>query len=100
MANGNGKNKKRKRWIYISASLVAIVIALVIFMGVKGGGTKIDSSKIAKVERGALAKSVVATGKVTPITKAEIKSKASGIVKRWLADAGQKVKAGQVLVEL
>lgn len=100
MANGNGKHKKRKRWIYISVSLAAIVLALVIFLGVKGGGTKIDPSKIAKVERGPLAKSVVATGKVEPITKAEIKSKASGIVKRWLADAGQKVKAGQVLVEL
>jgi HlyD family secretion protein len=52
------------------------------------------------VEQGDLAKSVVATGKIEPITKVEIKSKASGIVKRLLVDAGDSVKAGQVLAEL
>jgi hypothetical protein len=39
------------------------------------GGTKIDASEMAKVEKGDLAKSVVATGKIEPITKVEIKSK-------------------------
>jgi HlyD family secretion protein len=64
------------------------------------GGTKIDPSKLAKVERGDLAKSVVATGKVEPITKVEIKSKASGIVKKLYVDAGDRVKKGQLLAEL
>ena len=39
------------------------------------------------MEKGDLAKSVVATGKVEPITKVEIKSKASGIVKKLYVDA-------------
>jgi HlyD family secretion protein len=43
---------------------------------------------------------VVATGKVTPITKVEVKSKASGIVKKLLVDAGDKVKKGQLLAQL
>jgi HlyD family secretion protein len=64
------------------------------------GGTKIDPSKLAKVEKGDLAKSVVATGKVEPITKVEIKSKASGIVKKLYVDAGDRVKRGQLLAEL
>jgi HlyD family secretion protein len=64
------------------------------------GGTKIDPSKLAKVEKGDLAKSVVATGKVEPITKVEIKSKASGIVKKLLVDAGDRVKRGQLLAQL
>jgi len=64
------------------------------------GGTKIDPSKLAKVEKGDLAKSVVATGKVEPITKVEIKSKASGIVKKLYVDAGDRVKKGQLLAEL
>ena len=64
------------------------------------GGTKIDPSKLAKVESGDLAKSVVATGKVEPITKVEIKSKASGIVKKLYVDAGDRVKKGQLLAEL
>jgi HlyD family secretion protein len=62
--------------------------------------TKIDPSKLAKVEKGDLAKSVVATGKVEPITKVEVKSKASGIVKKLLVDAGDRVKKGQLLAQL
>src|ERR1043166_5090188 len=81
--NGNGKkSKRRKRIIYGS---IAAVVLLVIAGGVyaaTSGGTKIDPSKLAKVEKGDLAKSVVATGKIEPITKVEIKSKASGIVKK------------------
>jgi HlyD family secretion protein len=99
MANGNGK-KKKKRWLYIAGSVVGVLLIVFGVVAATRGGTKIDSSKLAKVDRGDLAKSVVATGKVEPITKVEIKSKASGIVKKWNVDAGQTVKAGQVLVEL
>jgi len=98
MANGNGK-KKRKKY-YIIGGVLAGVIILAVILGFTSGSTKIDPTKLAKVEKGDLAKSVVATGKVEPITKAEIKSKASGIVKRILVDAGDRVKQGQVLVEL
>ncbi len=99
MANGNGKKKKR-RWLYIGGSLAGVLLIVFGVVAATRGGTKIDASKLAKVDRGDLAKSVVATGKIEPITKVEIKSKASGIVKKWNADAGQTVKAGQVLVEL
>src|SRR5512142_2524933 len=69
-------------------------------MAATRGGTKIDPTKLAVVERGNLAKSVVATGKVEPITKVEIKSKASGIVKKLYVEYGDYVKAGQLLAEL
>jgi HlyD family secretion protein len=52
------------------------------------------------VERGDLARSVVATGKIEPLAKVEIKSKASGIVKQIFADYGDRVKQDQVLIEL
>ena len=100
MANGNGKNRKRKRVFYVGGSILAVIIIAVVVMAATRGGTKIDPSKLGKVERGDLAKSVVATGKIEPITKVELKSKASGIVEKWDADAGDKVKEGQVLVEL
>ncbi|HWR37670.1 MAG TPA: efflux RND transporter periplasmic adaptor subunit [Clostridia bacterium] len=99
MANGNGKNKRKKRWM-VGVVVVLILIVVVGVVAAKSGGTKLDPSKLAKVERGDLAKSVVATGKVEPITKVEIKSKASGIVKKLLVDAGDQVKTGQVLAEL
>jgi HlyD family secretion protein len=99
MAMGNGKKKNRK--LYIGIGVGALVLAAVGFgIAAKAGGTKIDDSKIGKVEQGDLAKSVVATGKIEPITKVEIKSKASGIVKRLMVDDGDTVKAGQVLAEL
>jgi len=100
VANGNGKNRKRKRVFYVGGSILAVIIIAVVVMAATRGGTKIDPSKLGKVERGDLAKSVVATGKIEPITKVELKSKASGIVEKWDADAGDKVKEGQVLVEL
>jgi HlyD family secretion protein len=99
VANGNGK-KKRKRFFYILGSVLAVIVIAVVVMAATRGGTKIDPSKLGKVERGDLAKSVVATGKIEPITKVEIKSKASGIVKKLYVDSGSTVKVGQVLVEL
>ncbi len=99
--NGNGRKKRRKRiivWSSIAAAILVLVVASALIA--YGRGTKIDPSKLAKVERGDLAKSVVATGKIEPITKVEIKSKASGIVKKLYVDYGDRVKKGQVLAEL
>ena len=99
MANGNGKNKRKKRWIIV-VGIALIVVVVAGLVAAKSGGTKIDPTKMGKVEKGDIAKSVVATGKIEPITKVEIKSKASGIVKKLYVEAGDKVKAGQMLAEL
>ena len=98
--NGNGKKKKRKGLIYGGIGLVVLILIVVISIAAVSGGTKIDPTKLAKVEKGDLAKSVVATGKIEPITKVEVKSKASGIIKKLLVDAGDKVKKGQLLAQL
>ncbi|MCL6505579.1 MAG: efflux RND transporter periplasmic adaptor subunit [Bryobacteraceae bacterium] len=60
----------------------------------------IDPSRLAAVERGDIARSVVATGKIQPRAQVEVKSKASGIVEKIFVDYGDWVKQGQVLVEL
>ncbi len=99
--NGNGKKKRRKRiiiWSSIGAAIVVLVVAGALIASSRG--TKIDPSKLAKVEKGDLAKSVVATGKIWPITQVEVKSKASGIVKKLYVEYGDKVKKGQLLAEL
>ena len=97
MANGK---KKSRRLTYILGSFAVIILIIVGLVAATRGSTKIDPSKLAKVERGDLAKSVVATGKIEPITKVEVKSKASGIVQKLLVDYGETVKKGQVLAEL
>jgi len=96
----NGKNHKKRRWLVITLVSVGVLALIVVAVAATRGGTKIDPAKLAKVERGDLTKGVVATGKVTPITKVEIKSKASGIVKKLYVDTGDRVKQGQVLAEL
>jgi HlyD family secretion protein len=98
--NGNLKKKRRKKIIYISIGVLLVLVIAGGLIAATRGGTKIDPSKLAKVEKGDLAKSVVATGKVTPITKVEVKSKASGIVKQLFVDAGDRVKKGQLLAQL
>src|SRR5579864_6429943 len=102
IVNGNGNHKKKRRRLIIWGTVV-LVFVLLIAAGViaaKSAGTKIDPTKLATVDKGDLAKSVVATGKVTPITKVEVKSKASGIVKNLLVDYGDRVKKGQLLAQL
>jgi len=98
--NGNGKKKRKKRIIIISIVVLVVLLFVGVVYAFSHGGTKIDPTKLAKVEKGDLAKSVVATGKVEPITKVEVKSKASGIVKKLMVDAGDKVKKGQLLAQL
>jgi HlyD family secretion protein len=98
--NGNGKKKRRKRIIYTVVGVVLLLTVVGGLIAATSSNTKIDPSKLAKVEKGDLAKSVVATGKVEPITKVEVKSKASGIVKKLLVDAGDRVKKGQLLAQL
>jgi len=98
--NGNGRKKRRKRIIIISVVVAIVLIFVGALTAFTRGGTKIDPSKLAKVEKGDLAKSVVATGKVTPITKVEVKSKASGIVKKLYVDYGDRVKKSQLLAQL
>jgi HlyD family secretion protein len=47
-----------------------------------------------------MVRSVVATGKIEPITRVEIKSKANGIIKELPVEVDQEVEAGTILVEL
>ena len=87
-------------------SFLSVVGLLVVFGGywVFGSLFSVDKTippeKLAKVEQGSIAKSVAATGKIEPLSKVEIKSKASGIIKYLYVNAGDRVREGQLLVEL
>src|SRR5277367_1597099 len=94
--------RKNKRTIWLWAGLTVLVLAVVlgVVSAARGNTTKFEPSQLAKVERGDIARSVVATGKVQPITKVEVKSKASGIVTRLDTDINAHVHQGQVLAQL
>jgi HlyD family secretion protein len=92
------KSKKFWIWLSIGAVFVLLVAAAGLVKLVKG--TTIDPNKLAKVTRGDVARSVVATGKIQPITEVEVKSKASGIVEKLYVDINYVVKKGQQLAQL
>jgi HlyD family secretion protein len=92
---------KKSRRLGIGAAVVVVIVGGVYgFSTLNGASNTIDPSRIATVEHGVMLRSVVATGKVEPITKVEIKSKANGIIERLHVDVDQIVRAGQVLAEL
>ncbi|MHB8655090.1 MAG: efflux RND transporter periplasmic adaptor subunit [Terriglobia bacterium] len=91
---------KRRRWIILISASVLLGAGIFGIGAALRPNNQIDPSKIATVEKGDLAKSVVATGKIEPLAKVEVKSKASGIVKKIYVDYGETVKEGQVLAEL
>jgi HlyD family secretion protein len=93
--------KKRKRLLWVTLTL--LILGSAAFFSLKAIGTKsakIDPEKIAKVERIDLARSVVATGKVQPVTQVEVKSKASGIILKLPVNVGDFVHKGDVICEL
>ena len=99
-SNGKNGRKKRKRLILFGSLAVVLGLVIVGAAAALRPNRTIDPDKLATVERGDIARSVVATGTIEPLTKVEVKSKASGIVEKILVDAGQHVKEGQVLAEL
>ena len=90
----------RPRKFALGGAVVALVATGAYLSTVNGASTTIDPSRLVTVERGPMTRSVVATGKIEPITKVEIKSKANGIIERLAVDVDHRVEAGQVLAEL
>ena len=92
--------RSKRFWIWLSAGVLVVVLlgGFGIVRLAKGSG--IDPNRLAKVTRGDVARSVVATGKIQPITKVEVKSKASGIVEKLYVDINNHVTKGQQLAQL
>jgi HlyD family secretion protein len=92
--------KSKRFWIWLSSGAAVVMLLLGFALVRLAKGPSIDPNKLAKVTRGDVARSVVATGKIQPITKVEVKSKASGIVEKLYVDINDRVKKGQPLAQL
>ena len=86
----------------ILISIVIVIVLALVFIAIIGSLKKDSngSSNTTQVERGNIARTVVATGKIEPLYKAEIKSKIGGLVKRFFVEEGDRVSVGQKLVEV
>jgi HlyD family secretion protein len=91
---------KKSRTLTIGGAVAVLAAAGIYTVSTRGASNTIDPARLAAAEMGTMTRSVVATGKIEPITKVEIKSKANGIIERLLVDVDHHVEAGQVLAEL
>lgn len=84
--------------------IVVIVVVVLVFSFVAIRGCRTDGESLientATVERGNISKTVVATGKIEPLYKAEIKSKIGGLINQFYVEEGDRVTVGQKLVEI
>ncbi len=95
-----GSRKRKRFWILLSVGVILFLTVAGFGLARMVKGSSIDANRMAKVTRGDVARSVVATGKIQPITKVEVKSKASGIVEKLFVDINTHVTKGQQLAQL
>jgi HlyD family secretion protein len=89
----------RRKLLIVCLALALLLVGLGV-SGVFRKAKPVPPEKIVATERGDIARSVVARGKIEPLSKVEVKSKANGIIKALLVDVGEAVTEGQVLAEL
>ena len=86
---------------------IIIIVVIIVILGTLFLATKsckkdadTETANTAEVEIRNIAKTVVATGKIEALYKAEIKSKIGGVIKQFYVEEGDKVTVGQKLVEI
>jgi HlyD family secretion protein len=95
------KAKRSRRWVFLIVLVLLMVGAGLAYRSMTSVPPALGANSLVEVKRGDIARSVVATGVVEPISnRIEIRSKASGIVKQIHVDVGDRVDPGQILVEL
>ena len=94
------KMKVRPKLVFMGLGGVLLLVVVVVSTGALRKPKLIAPEKIVTSEKGDIARSVVARGKIEPLSKVEVKAKANGIIKALLVDVGDKITQGQVLAEL
>jgi len=90
---------KPRKWIILGLFAVAAIIAGFSLTS-SGKSATVQAQQMAKVERGNMASVVSATGTIQPVNMVEISSKITAQIKQVNVKENDRVKAGQILVEL
>jgi len=89
----------RRRW-WILILILAVASGAYAAFWSRNNTAQTPRWRTAPVVRGELRVTVSASGSVRPYSEVEVKSRATGIVRRVLVREGDRVRAGQVLVEI
>jgi HlyD family secretion protein len=80
--------------------IICLCLSLLLSVGCKKEPSAASKIRMAKVERGKIAQTVVATGKIQPVHQIEIRSKSGGTVRAIFVEEGDYVTSGQKLMEI
>jgi HlyD family secretion protein len=97
LGNNNGNSTGRKRWILAGGGLVLAVIVLAAFVSMRNGEVSV---RAAQVERGTIRTFISTNGKVEAVDNFEAHAPMATTVKRVYVKEGQRVKKGQLLLQL
>ncbi len=97
LGNNNGNSTGRKRWLLAGGGLVLAVIVLAAFVSMRNGEVSV---RAAQVERGTIRTFISTNGKVEAVDNFEAHAPMATTVKRVYVKEGQRVKKGQLLLQL
>jgi HlyD family secretion protein len=97
LAREDGMSKLFKTLLLL---VVLVAAAAGVYALTRGGKGADGDNKIVTVEKGSITEKALAVGQIQPRQKFSIKSKISGIVKRCMVNVGDRVKAGDPLLEI
>jgi HlyD family secretion protein len=90
----------KRRVILITGIVAIVLVAIVAVRGQLLNRREAPKFRTFSVTRGDLQVSVSATGTVEPLSIVDVRSRATGIVRAVFVEEGERVKKGQVLVEI
>lgn len=96
----NGKRRSRKRAVWVIAVIVVVVAVAVFALMRSRNGDANGAGPVVKVERGDVVEKALAVGSIVPRNEISIKSKVSGVVKNIFREPGERVGAGDPLLEI
>jgi HlyD family secretion protein len=94
------KKKSRKRTVWIVIVVVAVVVIVAGVMMKNRNGNADDLGPLVKVERSNVIEKALAVGSIVPRNEVSVKSKVSGVVRRIYKEPGERVAAGDPLLEI
>jgi HlyD family secretion protein len=95
----NRKRSSRKAIVWIAVGIVVVGAGAGVAMKRKGARAK-GPGPTVKVERGQVVEKALAVGSIVPRDEVTVKAKVSGVVKRITKEPGQRVLAGEPLLEI
>ncbi|MBN1884292.1 MAG: efflux RND transporter periplasmic adaptor subunit [Candidatus Krumholzibacteriota bacterium] len=92
------RSGRRATWIVVAVVIVAVAAAAVVLRSRSGKAD--DLGPTVTVEQGDVIEKALAVGSIVPRNEISVKSKVSGVVSRVFREPGERVRAGEPLLEI